>query len=416
MDGEMQQYYVHSVPKEKETKEEDNSSRIAIVFRTGEEVSYPRDSGRPCTDLSPRTPKFQVFGNHIPGLVEGYVYPRCELFIRCAHLMQQRGISGNMTTGADAIIVSGLREDGLGIDHFLKLMYAVESAKGGNAVVTSYKKNLPIRVFRSSTYNSSLRALRQQFGKACQTVYRYDGLYRVVSFQEPSAPKGPFKFELHRIDAGSDEMSNRISNSELADYCCRLGTIMDENKRDFFESAQQLTTTRSEETSPPDHQKRSWEHTGSTVLSVQGDNEDGGSSHPHQQMQTSLLQSNEKRNLTCDNSTGNKKQKCSLPSNTSTARIPARSAFAASATGVWNHTVGTLASLTVNQLAPCIPLRPNHNSNNVKHHMFSYTLSCEQAAARQEGDLQMAAARLTTLASGITPNPSTIIALPTTHR
>jgi hypothetical protein len=231
----MQRHYVHSVPREKkETKEQDNSSRIAIVFRTGNEVRYSRDSGRPCTDLSPRTPKFQVFGNQIPGLVEGDVYPRSELFQRCAHLMQQRGISGNEITGADAIIVSGRREDGLGTDQFLKLMYAVESAKGAKSVVTSSKKKLPIRVFRSSIYKSPYRALRPpSFHKACQTVYRYDGLYRVMAFQEPSAPKGPFKFELHRIDAGPDDMSNRIPNSEFVDNCCRLGTITDENKRAF---------------------------------------------------------------------------------------------------------------------------------------------------------------------------------------
>jgi hypothetical protein len=146
---------------------------------------------------------------------------------------------------------------------------------------------------------------------------------------------------------------------------------------------------------------------------VQGDNEDGRLSQPHQQMKTSLLQSNEKCNLTADNSTGNKKQKCSLPSNTSTARTTAISTFASRATGVWNHTIGTLASLTANQLALCSPFRTNNNNNNVKHHMYSYTLTYEQAAARQERDLQMAAARLTTLASGTTPNPSTIIALPT---
>jgi hypothetical protein len=229
----MQKHYVHSVPREKkETKEQDNSSRIAVVFRTGNEVIYPRDSGRPCTDLSPITPRVQVFGNQIPGLVEGNVYSRAELFQRCAHLMQQRGISGNMITGADAIIVSGLREDGLGIDKFLKLMYAVEAAKGAKSVVTSSKQKLPIRVFRSSIYESPYRALRPPpFDNAYQTVYRYDGLYRVVAFQEPSAPKGPFEFHLHRIDAGLDNMSNRIPNSEFVDNCCRLGTMSCDIKR-----------------------------------------------------------------------------------------------------------------------------------------------------------------------------------------
>lgn len=366
----MQQYYVHSVPREKETKE--RSTRIAVVFRTGNEVKYARDSGKACNRLSPKPPKVQIFGNAIPGLVEGYVYPRFELFERCAHLMQQRGISGNLTTGADAIIVSGLREDRLGSDHFLQFMYAVESAKGGRSVVTSYEKRLPIRVFRSSVYKSPYRAQQppRVDRKPHQTVYRYDGLYQVVSYLEPRLHKGPFEFYLHRIDAGSNEMFNRIRNSEFAINCCRLGTIVDMERREYFESAQLSTTRRIEQRITP---KRNWHEAQGSPALVSNDNELPISRLVHQLKQASapvpsIIHSKEK-----------KKQKCSEPRSMTSC---ASSTVASKSTRVMNKTMHTLTAM--------VPFNRRHRKKNK---MYTYKLSYKQAAARHKRDLQMAASR-----------------------
>lgn len=219
----MQEHYFHSVPQMKENTEDDYC-RMVIVFRTGDQVSFSRDTGRACTDLSPRKPKIQTFGNGVPGIEEGCIYTRAELFKNCAHLMQQRGISGNMKDGCDAIIVSGLREDKLGTDDFLKLMYAAESVKGALSVLCSFEQNKPIRIFRSSIYNSPFRAIGRN--SKLQRFYRYDGLYRVVKFKRPDHDKGPYQFELERAEAGQDDFLNNIPNIDFTAHCQKLGTLL----------------------------------------------------------------------------------------------------------------------------------------------------------------------------------------------
>lgn len=234
MDLEMQEHYFHSVPKTKDDQsagKQEDSVRLCIVFRTGSNFSQNSDSGRPCEDLGPKSFPLQIFGNHIPGLSEGNVYTRGQLFAMGAHRMQQRGISGKIETGADAIIVSGLREDKLGCDRFVQFVYAVEQRKGGKSVLTSFQKGLPIRIFRSSHYQSPYKAVSKDEHKTA--IYRYDGLYKVVRHRNPLTPQRPFIFELLRVDptagAGKDDDAKRYSNiysnnAVLAQYT-RMGTI-----------------------------------------------------------------------------------------------------------------------------------------------------------------------------------------------
>jgi len=230
MDEEMQKNYFHSVPKRPKANATENTRRLSIVFRTGDSVRQSKDHGSPCLDLSPQLRVPQVFGNRINGLREGHVYTRAELFQMGAHRMLQRGISGNVQRGADALIVSGLREDKLGEDSFLELLYAVEKVKGGASVVTSYERELPVRVFRSSTYNSPYRAVSKSNAKGASKLYRYDGLYKVVNKRDPDVKLGPYNFELVRIrnnnDLETNDKLNLISNKYIVDYCrTELGTI-----------------------------------------------------------------------------------------------------------------------------------------------------------------------------------------------
>jgi len=231
MDGKMQEFYFHSVPKTKDTvATDDGSYRLSIVFRTGRDCSLSQDSGQPCEDLAPKVLPSQVFGKDILGLSEGRLYSRLELFNMGAHRMQQRGISGNMKAGADAMIVSGLRQDGLGCDRFHQLVYAVERKKGGVSVKTSFDKSLPIRVFRSSNYDESpYKATSMDDTKLTSTRYRYDGLYEVVKYCEPLVKNGPYFFELHRLDSSSsediDESPNEYANRDVLEEYTQMGTI-----------------------------------------------------------------------------------------------------------------------------------------------------------------------------------------------
>ena len=244
MDGEMQKYYVHSVKKlVKETKKVPGKKpkedpRVVVVLRHGTFASCKKDSGKPLENTEPRKEKVQTFGR-INALEEGASYSRPELQGVGAHNASQRGVSGNQSTGCDAIIVSGSREDGLGEDSFDKLMYAAETKNGGGALLISMKKRIPIRVLRSSSgQNSTYKALRIK-GKSTQ--YRYDGLYEIksVSFHDDTGTKKTetldclservmgrlYKFHLERLPSGGGIYENEKTTHKLMQDSFSKGTI-----------------------------------------------------------------------------------------------------------------------------------------------------------------------------------------------
>jgi alkylated DNA repair dioxygenase AlkB len=245
MDGEMQKFYSHSVPpaggtkqavssttteETKEEKEEesilDTTSRIVIVFRTGNCVYFTNDTGRSCPDLTPQPKATYRFGS-LDWLVEGRLYSRADLWTKGGHLGQQRGLSGNKQIGCDAIVVSGLREDGLGVDELTRVMYAVESSKGAESVVTSFKNALPIRIFRSTRYNNRYGAKvpgMKEETRTMRQMYRYDGVYWVYEFVPPLRTGGPYMFFLERCI-----WANRIPNHLFRSHCEDLDTLRGEN-------------------------------------------------------------------------------------------------------------------------------------------------------------------------------------------
>ncbi len=110
-------------------------------------------------------------------------------------------MSGNKEKGCNAILVSGLRHTQYSVDQYDRLIFCATNIEGGLSIVTSHTRQLPVRIFRSSKYKSIYRAQQlQQHG----TVYRYDGLYEIVSVTEP--PRGsstgsatPLVFELTKL-------------------------------------------------------------------------------------------------------------------------------------------------------------------------------------------------------------------------
>jgi hypothetical protein len=158
----------------------------------------------------------------------------------------QKGISGTGSYGADAIIVSGGRKDGIGYDTFDNLLYAAEWRIGGNALWTSYVEQYPVRVFRSSQYRQSqFRACAWQqpqllplsgFGPRTvgslnnderknnnnkvtsylKSYYRYDGLYRIVRVHPPEHSGAPMFFFLTRIDgSGTNEITTDVLKGRI---------------------------------------------------------------------------------------------------------------------------------------------------------------------------------------------------------
>ena len=196
MDGKMQESYVHEVPEEK-SQINHETKRISVIFRSGRQVIYEKDSGKECLDLSPRDVSILYLFGEIDGLEHGKLYSRTQLRDMKAHGSLQRGISGNKMVGCSAIVVSGARKDCREIDTFDKLTYVAEMKVGAGSILKSMEVGYPIRVFRSSNYDSPHAP--KPFSKK-DPSYRYDGLYEVVSFEKPEDENAePFIFKLRRF-------------------------------------------------------------------------------------------------------------------------------------------------------------------------------------------------------------------------
>jgi len=251
MDGEMQKHYVHSVPSDKKSVDDGSSdgeksvsqqNRLAIVFRRGMQLEQTIDSGKPFASLQPRVQIPYIFGGMKSTLQEGSTYSRIEINNLHAHRSQQRGISGNQDVGCDAIIVSGLRQDGMGNDRLFRLEYAATSKQGALSILKSFTKNLLIRVFRSSVLKSPFKALSKTTLPAC---YRYDGLYKVEAVRfyndilkrsfrvEPSMihaksripSSGSYLFLLVRADAGDGRFANALSSEDFLHHAIERQTM-----------------------------------------------------------------------------------------------------------------------------------------------------------------------------------------------
>jgi hypothetical protein len=156
--------------------------------------------------------------------------------------MAQKGISGNKDFGCDAIIVSGAREDGEGLDNFSHLVYCAESTVGGGSILKSMASKNCIRVFRSSVLQNPYQARAANLKKNASALYRYDGLYRVtqVSFADdvsgmkmceapehlsPIVSRRLYRFSLRRVEASTDAYTNQMADDTFMDYCRSQGTM-----------------------------------------------------------------------------------------------------------------------------------------------------------------------------------------------
>ena len=110
MNGVMQKHYQHMVPpltnKRRTAPTRVNEHRIAIVFRDGVRKDVEIDSGIPASQSSRlHTPPTVQFGV-IEGIYENVAYHQNDLQRSYAHRVGVKGINGNMSDGADALIVS----------------------------------------------------------------------------------------------------------------------------------------------------------------------------------------------------------------------------------------------------------------------------------------------------------------------
>lgn len=217
----MQQHYIHSVLPKKTSNKDINDAqeaRVVVIFRDGSLKTLTKDTGRPIYDLTPPPPlKAKDFGNCVEGLEEGGLYTRatmikngfhlyvvcCALtlcignrFLTTLFLRTQRGVSGSMERGCEAISLSGHYKGNH--DKFDTILYTAELTTGAKAMLRNVPDNIPIRVFR-----------KQKVGK---TVYhRYDGVYSISNY----FGKGPVSFILRRNSVGIGPDKNRVETKVL---------------------------------------------------------------------------------------------------------------------------------------------------------------------------------------------------------
>jgi hypothetical protein len=138
-----------------------------------------------------------VFG-HIPGIAEGLLYSRQQMFLQRAHSSDQRGVSGNMGDGADAIVVARNDPNVREKDGFVWLRYSSARKQGGGALTTTFVMKKAVRVFRSSAVTNSLFApinpKQRRTSSHLAATYRYDGLFyihRVINHDGQDTTEAP---------------------------------------------------------------------------------------------------------------------------------------------------------------------------------------------------------------------------------
>lgn len=235
MDGTMQLYYEHCIPK----KEDDPfAKRSVVVFRHGKQNDVMFDSGIPVFDNDRTEVMMDItmssavnFGHPSSDIVEGKeVYTKDMLIQSGAHHFERRWVSGTMRDGCDSILVERqdllLRED----DGLCWLQITSARNEGGAALHQSYVNSTPIRVFRSSQLDSRYAPDVYQ-DEVGQVLYRYDGLYGVKAIwdsdgdetdEAPPLDGSQYTFLLTRYpkipadESLESEMSyNRMSVQEL---------------------------------------------------------------------------------------------------------------------------------------------------------------------------------------------------------
>jgi hypothetical protein len=143
-----------------------------------------------------------IFGNP-NNIEEGAIYPsRGALMDDDLHRSNMKGIDGNGTEGAAAIVLSGGYEDDY--DNGNEILYTGEGGNNtrtgkqvahqswnspGNAgLLKSYQDKLPIRVIRGYNHNSPYSP---------KEGYKYCGLYRII--EEPFMQIGKSGFKICRF-------------------------------------------------------------------------------------------------------------------------------------------------------------------------------------------------------------------------
>jgi hypothetical protein len=218
----------------------------------------------------------QVFGE-VSGYPEGTTFPdRRALAAAGVHRALQGAITGGVK-GAESIVIAGRYDDadfgdqivftGQGGRDALGKQIADQRLTIGNlALARSHDAELPVRVIRGAKADSAF---------APASGYRYDGLYRVVDYQQATSTGGfgiwQFRLvkesEIHTMSAPPKAM-----HEEHAQWASDAPTLRDTLRRDALASILAARLRRFTETEPDDsfllHVDGPWGSGKSTLLKL----------------------------------------------------------------------------------------------------------------------------------------------------
>lgn len=105
MNADMQQHYVHKVPKLSKKEINPHDMRIVLVFRDGKSVQTSDSGAGALLESRMNRPDSVQFGP-IPGIEEGVSYSRTDLISTFAHRAGIRAVNGSVHRGCDSIVLS----------------------------------------------------------------------------------------------------------------------------------------------------------------------------------------------------------------------------------------------------------------------------------------------------------------------
>ena len=182
MDGFVQKGYVHAMLKTN-TKMHGTDKRMAIIFRNGISKNVTDNGVAVESIVAPDRAIFYPFGNMSDIVEEGKCYSRDFLWKNDVFQNPCGSVDGCSEQGCPAIIVCDMKNDA-DEEFFHFLTYVVGKNSRHGALLTSMKRYLPIRVFRSSGGNQAKSANFATCPDPNKVVYRYDGIYYAIAVKD----------------------------------------------------------------------------------------------------------------------------------------------------------------------------------------------------------------------------------------
>lgn len=238
-------------------------------FRSGPNESRGSHDVNPFNSLHRNTqcpPSQRNFGHPQPGSIhEGTaIYSRHTLTVCSAHTSDISPVGGNAEVGCDSLLY---RVPATSMKDLETITYKCNAKNGGNALFVSWKRRLPLRVFRFTS-------------KSDVKGYRYDGLYSVMVvldcnneiLTEKQQNNKCSQFLLGRNDSGNQDCDlNTVTSHDLWSLI-NQGEVLegaDRNEQYHYLGPHGLELSRDERNGMghyPDHRDQIMQNRSSSLL------------------------------------------------------------------------------------------------------------------------------------------------------